>query len=111
MDFEDQLTTWQVDVSDEVLQDLDNFVYYLFVEKMNEQAARALLDDYDETIDQLSTVAGRLRILEDPEFAAMEYRKIRLQRHNYYLIYRVVDEKAVVYRMFHDLQDLDKALK
>lgn len=98
-------------VSDDVLRDLDNFVYYLFVEKMNEQAANAILADYDETIDKLTTVAGRLILLEDPEFAGKGYRKIRLQRHNYYLVYRVVEDTAVVYRMFHDLQDLDKALR
>ena len=32
--------------------DLDNFVYYLLVEKLNRQAAKAVLDDYDETIEE-----------------------------------------------------------
>ena len=111
MDYEKGFSSWKVLVSDDVLQDLDNFVYYLLVEKLNEQAANAVLEDYDETIDILATVAGRLKLLEDPEFAEKGYRKIRFQRHNYYLIYRIVEDSAVVYRMFHDLQDLDKALR
>ena len=49
--------------------------------------------------------------MEDPYLAALEYRKIRLWRHNYYFVYRVVDDTAIVDRMFHDLQDIDKALK
>lgn len=106
----DNLKTWSVIVTDDVERDLDNFVYYLLVEKMSDQAASALLDDYDETIIVLSKVAGSLKLLDDPELAAEGYRKIRLRRHNYYLLYRLDGDLAVVDRMFHDLQDLDKAM-
>ena len=100
---------YSVVVTEDVQNDLDNFVYYLLVEKLNDQSANALLDDYDETLDELVNVAGSLKSLEDPEL--MEYRKIRLRRHDYYLLYRLEGESAVVDRMFHDLQDLDKAMK
>ncbi len=100
---------YSVVVTEDVQNDLDNFVYYLLVEKLNDQAANALLDDYDETLDELVNVAGSLKSLEDLEL--MEYRKIRLRRHDYYLLYRLEGESAVVDRMFHDLQDLDKAMK
>ena len=66
---------YKVVVTDDVQKDLDNFVYYLLVEKLNEQAAKALLDDYDASIDRLSEVAGSLKHLEDPELS--EYRKER----------------------------------
>ncbi|WP_044931798.1 type II toxin-antitoxin system RelE/ParE family toxin [Oribacterium sp. NK2B42] len=100
---------YRVIVTDDVQNDLDNFVYYLLVEKLNEQAAKALLDDYDASIDRLSEVAGSLKHLEDPELS--EYRKLRLTKHDYYFLYRVVGNNAIVDRMFHDLQDLDKAMK
>ena len=100
---------WKVIVTSDVQTDLDNFVYYLLVEKLNEQAARAVLDDYDETVDRLAEVAGSLKPLEDPQLN--EYRKIRLRWHDYYLLYRIEDDTAIVDRMFHDLQDLDKAMK
>ena len=97
------MRTWRVVVSDDVQDDLDNFVYYLLVEKLNRQAAKAVLDDYDETIEELSKVAGILRPLEDLDLR--DYRKIRLRRHNYYLLYRICGDLAIVDRMFHDLQD------
>ena len=100
---------WYVISTEDVQNDLDNYVYYLLVEKLNEQAANALLIDYDETVDKLSEVAGTLKNLEDSELD--EYRKIRLRRHNYYLLYRIVDNTVYIDRMFHDLQDLDKAMK
>ena len=96
-------------VTEDVQNDLDNFVYYLLVEKLNEQAAKAVLDDYDETIDELEKVAGSLKPSDDSELS--EYRKIRLRRHDYYLLYRLEGDTAVVDRMFHDLQDLDEAMK
>ena len=107
----DDMRNWKVISTRSVEQDLDNFVYYLLVVKLNDQAAIALLDDYDETIDELSKVAGSLKELEDPELVKEGYRKIRLRRHSYYLLYRLQGDTAVVDRMFHDLQDLDKAMK
>ncbi len=103
------MKTWKVIATDDVQKDLDNYVYYLLVEKLNEQAATALIDDYDETVDELAKVAGSLKQLEDPDL--VKYRKIRLRRHNYYLLYRLEGDTVVIDRMFHDLQDLDKALK
>ncbi|MBR3307217.1 MAG: type II toxin-antitoxin system RelE/ParE family toxin [Lachnospiraceae bacterium] len=103
------MKTYRVVVTDNVQNDLDNFVYYLLVEKLNEQAASALLADYDETIEELSKVAGSLRTIEDPDLS--EYRKMRLRWHDYYLLYRINGDTVIVDRMFHYLQDLDKALK
>ena len=105
------LPTWQIKLTEEAKSDLDDFIYYLLVEKMSEQAAQAVLDDAYETIDKLAEVAGSLQLMEDPYFSELGYRKIRFQRHNYYFVYRVVDHIAIVDRMFHDLQDIDKALK
>ena len=100
---------WNVISTEDVQNDLDNFVYYLLVEKLNEQAAKALLDDYDETVEELSKIAVSLKPLEDPDLN--EYKKIRLRRHDYYLLYRLEETTAIIDRMFHDLQDLDKAMK
>ena len=100
---------WIVAATEDVQNDLDRFVYYLLVEKLNNQAAKAVLDDYDETIEELSAIAGSLKPLEDPDLS--NYRKIRFKRHNYYLLYRIQGDIAIIDRMFHDLQDIDNALQ
>ena len=100
---------WIVVATEDVQNDLDRFVYYLLVEKLNKQAAMAVLDDYDETIEELSNIAGSLKHLEDPDLS--NYRKIRFRRHNYYLVYRIQQDIVIIDRMFHDLQDIDKAMK
>lgn len=103
------MKTWKVLATEDVKRDLDNFIYYILVEKLNEQAAKALLDDYVETVNELAICAGTLKPLDDMELA--NYRKIRLRRHNYYLLYRIENDIAIIDRMFHDLQDLDRIFK
>ena len=64
--------------------------------------------DYDSTIEELKNVAGSLKNLEDPDL--QEYKKIRLKYHDYYLLYRIDGDVAIVERMFHDLQDFEGIL-
>ncbi len=48
-------------------QDLDNAIVYLLFEKKNEQAAKNLLDDFEETIDRLKIVDAVFHSLQDYE--------------------------------------------
>ena len=50
---------WIVVANEDVQNDLDRFVYYLLVEKLNNQAAKSVLDDYDETIEELANMQVR----------------------------------------------------
>ncbi len=103
------MKTWRVVITEKVRNDLDDSTYYLFIEKSNEQAANAVLDDFYETIDVLAEAAGALKPLDSMELE--DYRKIRFRRHNYYLIYHLDGDTAIVDRMFHDLQDLDRVFE
>lgn len=103
------MKTWKVIVTEDVERDLDNAVYYLLFKKKNVQAAAAVIDDYDETVEELSRVAGIVRPIEDEKL--QEYRRISFRRHDYYLVYRVEKDTAIVDRMLHKLQDIDNILQ
>ena len=103
----DEGKKWEVITTDDAEEDLDRFVGCLLQEKKNEQAATAVLDDYEETVDKLEGLAGALGPVNNPRLAALGYRKILFQRHNYYLIYHIEDKKAIVDHMYHGLQDKD----
>ena len=111
MDYEDEETIeekyWEVITTDDVEEDLDRFVEYLLYQKKNEQAATAVLDDFEETVDKLEGLAGALGPVNNPRLAALGYRKNLFQRHSYYLIYHIEGEKAIVDHMYHGLQDKD----
>lgn len=103
----DDEKSWEVIATDDVEEDLAGFVEYLLYEKKNEQAATAVIDDYDETIERLEGSEGAFGPMNNPRLAELGYRKILFQRHNYYLIYRIEGNKAIVDHMYHGLQDKD----
>ena len=105
------LQRWSVKETKDVLNDLDRYIRYLLFVKKNEQAADAVLSDYDDTIAELEAVAGSLALMKNPRYAAKGYRVIRFKKHDYYLIYRVEGDVAVVYQMLHDLQDQEKSIR
>ena len=103
--FNDRLRTWKVFATDDVEEDLSEFVQYLLYEKMSEQAANAVIKDYDETLYELEKVAGSLKLVDNPRLAKLGYRRINFKRHRYYFLYRAEGEIAIVDAMYHVLQD------
>lgn len=54
MDYKEKASVWRVLATEDVEEDLSEFVRYLLYEKLSEQAADAVLQDYDDTLDVLS---------------------------------------------------------
>ncbi len=111
MDYRDQLNTWRVLATDDVEEDLSEFVQYLLFEKMSEQAANAVLEDYDETFDERKRTAGSLKLVDNPRLAKLGYRRINFKRHRYYFLYRVEGGTAIVDAMYHELQDPNNVMR
>ena len=111
MDSRDSLKTWKVLATDDVEEDLSEFVQYLLFEKMSKQAADAVLEDYDETLDELERVAGSLKTVDNPRLAKLGYRRINFKRHRYYFLYRVEGGTAIVDAMYHELQDPNNVMR
>ena len=107
----DQLKTWKVLATDAVEENLSEFVQYLLFEKMSEQAANALIEDYDETLDELEKVAGSLKLVDNQRLAKLGYRRINFIRHRYYFLYRVEGDTAIVDAMYHELQDPNNVMR
>ena len=105
MDFEEKNPYWKVFATDDVEEDLSEFVRYLLYEKLNEQAADAVIRDYDDTLSVLERVAGSLKTVDNLRLAKFGYKRINFQRYNYYLLFRLEGNTAVVDGMYHDLQD------
>ena len=111
MDSRDSLKTWKVLATDDVEEDLSEFVQYLLFEKMSKQAADAVLEDYDETLDELERVAGSLKLVDNPRLAKLGYRRINFKRHGYYFLYRIEDDTAIADAMYHELQDPNNVMR
>ncbi len=90
--------------------DLDRHIQYLLYVKNNPQAAENVLDDYDETIDSLSRVAGSLKYCENPKLKKDGYKRINFQKHHYFMMFRVDGKNAIVDNIFHDLEDFENKM-
>ncbi len=86
---------------------LDMYVYYTIETLRNRQAAKAILADAKATAKRLSRVADSLKVCDNPILAKYGYRKIRFEKHDFVMLYRILDGQAIVDGMFHELQDYE----
>lgn len=86
---------------------LEMYIAYTLSEFKNLQAARAIRDDARETKKRLSNVAGSLALCEDNTLAKHGYRRIMFAKHDFFMVYRIENDIAIVDGMYHELQDYE----
>ena len=59
---------YKVVVTAEAEEDLNQFIQYLLFAKKNKQAAKNVLDDFEDTIKKLKYVASSLRCMRQSTF-------------------------------------------
>ena len=99
---------YRVVVTKSAAEQFEKILYYVGIVLKNEQAFRHLLDDFDETCEQLALVADNIRLCDEPELAELGYRKIRFRRHNYLMLFAIDENIVRVDRIYHELQDYEK---
>ncbi|MBR1633806.1 MAG: type II toxin-antitoxin system RelE/ParE family toxin [Lachnospiraceae bacterium] len=96
---------YKVTITPEALEDLNRYLSYLLFVKKSEQAYNAVLEDYYDTIDELSRVAGSLHLSSDPELSRRGLKEMFFIRHRYVMLYYIGGDEAVVVYIFHTLED------
>ena len=84
---------------------------YLIYELQNQQAAKSVVDDFDNTIVRLSHVAGSLKLCDDSVLRAKGYRTIHFRKHKYLMVYSIDEDRVYVEGIYHDLQDYEDILR
>ena len=102
---------YKVVITIDAENDLNRHIRYLLEQKMNDQAARNVLNDFEETMKSLSRVAASLQLCSNPSLNRLGYRRINYLHHDYFMLYRVVDDMAIVDNIFHFLEDYENKLK
>ena len=78
--------------------------------KKNKQAAKNVLDDFENTIKKLQYVASSLKVCENPRLQSLGYRRINFQQHRYFMLYRIENDIVYVDDIFHELQDYENKM-
>ena len=81
-------------VTAEAEEDLNQFVQYLLFAKKNKQAAKNVLDDFEDTIKKLKNVASSLKVCDNSRLQSLGYRRINFQQHRYFMLYRIENDIA-----------------
>lgn len=90
---------------------LAHILRYLRQDLESEQAARSVKADMEDTKIRLSHIAGSLKLCDSPRLHALGYRTIHLKHHQYFMLYKVIDNMVRVDGIYHDLQDFENSLK
>ena len=102
---------YKVTITPEALEDFNRYLSYVLFVLKSEQAFDAVLDDYYKTIDQLTRVAGSIKVSEKPELAERGLREMYFQRHDYVMLYWMDGDEAVVVYIFHTLEDYQNKIQ
>ena len=102
---------YKVILTSDAKEDLDNHLRYLIEEKCSYQAAANVLDDFEETKNTLSLVAGSIKLCDNLRLKERGYRRINYLHHDYFILYRIDGNKAVIDNIFHFLEDYENKMK
>lgn len=102
---------FKVIFTDGAKEQIQNILDYLFFELNNAQAAYSVEQDMKETAWRLSRIADSLKLCDNSKLRALGYRTIRLKRHRYFMLYKIVDDMVRVDGVYHDLQDYENVLR
>lgn len=95
---------YKVVVTAEAEEDLNQFIQYLLFAKKNKQAAKNVLDDFEDTIKKLKYVASSLNVCDNPRLQSL------FQQHRYFMLYRIENDVVYVDDIFHELQDYENRM-
>jgi plasmid stabilization system protein ParE len=101
---------YKIIITEDAEADLERFIFYLLFVKKSQQAAANVLDDFEQTKNELSRVAGSLKDCENPQLQKYGYKRINFLHHRYFMLYRIEEDTAIVDNIFHDLQDYEHML-
>lgn len=105
------MKSYKVVVTINAQEDIKRYLRYIRNVKKNPQAAKSILDDYIATRMHLSTCAA---MLADPDSEILKQRKLKRMnflKHDYFILYMIEDDKAVITNIFHSLEDHESKLK
>ena len=99
--------TYEVVLTKDAENDLDNFILYLLFEKHSKHAAANVLQDFENTNRSLEKIASSLKLCDNLRLRKLGYRRINFERHRYFMLYRIEGERIIVDNIFHELQDFE----
>jgi plasmid stabilization system protein ParE len=88
----------------------DNILYYIANVLKNPQAAKNIMDDFDDTIIILEKSADSFGFCNSERLKKLGFHKIKFAKHKYLFVYRIVEKEVIIEGIYHELQDYENAI-
>ena len=102
------METYEVRVTPEAKHLVREHLLYLLLEIQNEQAYDAVKEDYFNTLNRLTNIAGAIGDHPNKKLRERNIRMILFEKHNYLLLFRVKGSVAEVLGMFHESEQYEE---
>lgn len=99
--------TYKIVISPRALEQLGQSVNYIRDVLLEPLAAKAVWEDAAETVRELKSVAGTLRLCSHPKLRELGYHAARFLRHDYIMLYRIEGRTAYIDAIYHQRQDYE----
>lgn len=101
---------YKVVVTPEAYANFRRILAYLSRNKKNKQAAGNVMRDYQKTKKILSDIAGSIREPESEALKSRNLKRLNFGNHDYFLLFRIDGDKAIVTNIFHASEDFELKL-
>ena len=97
-------------VSRSANENIDSIIQYVAVKLLNPQAARAILNDISTAYDKLEEKAEMYPYCNDLYLAHKGYRKLPLDKHDYVILYQLIENEIRIGGIFRTRENYIKKL-
>ena len=91
--------------------DLKGKLAYIRDRLKNTQAVQSVYDDYRLTRKTLEEVAETIREPDSMELKRRGLKRINFRTHNYFMLFRIRDDRVEMTNIFHSSEDFENKLR
>lgn len=102
---------YRVVVTKQAQMDLRDKLAYIRDYLKNPQAVQSVYDDYKQTRRVLEDTAGTIKEPENLKLKERGLKRVNFRKHNYFMLFRIVDNRVEVTDIFHGSEDYENKLR
>ena len=102
---------YRVVITKQAQTDLRDKLSYIRDHLKNRQAVQSVYDDYKSTRKALELVASTVRESESLKMKQRGLKRINFRTHNYFMLFRVRNDRVEITNIFHGSEDFENKLR
>ena len=102
---------YRVVITKQAQNDLRQKLSYIRDHLKNPQAVQSMYSDYKKTRAALAENAGSIHEAESDKLKERNLKRINFRNHNYFMLFRVVENRAEITNIFHNSEDYENKLR